>query len=112
MSLKFMRQGQAVNHHHDMDPLAGMANLFDASIVLIVSMMIALFMTYNMLEMFDTKSEVTITKKNEQGEIEVISKQGKEIKVKKVTDQQLSGEGVRLGTAYQLDDGRVVYVPE
>lgn len=112
MSLKFMRRGQAVNHHHDMDPLAGMANLFDASIVLIVSMMIALFMTYNMLEMFDTKSEVTITKKNEQGEIEVISKQGKEIKVKKVTDQQLSGEGVRLGTAYQLDDGRVVYVPE
>lgn len=112
MSLKFMQRGQPASHHHDMDPLAGMANLFDASIVLIVSMMIALFMTYNMLELLDTKSEVTITKKSEQGEIEVISKQGKEIKVKKVTDQELSGDGIRLGTAYQLGDGRVVYVPE
>lgn len=111
MSLKYMRRTEVVQHH-DMDPLAGVANLFDASIVLIVSMMIALFMSYNMLEMMDAKSEVTITKKNEQGEIEVITKQGKEIKVQKVTDQKLSGEGMRLGTAYQLGDGRVVYVPE
>jgi hypothetical protein len=111
MSLKYLRRTDAAQHH-DMDPLAGVANLFDASIVLIVSMMIALFMSYNMLEMMDTKSEVTITKKNEQGEIEVITKQGKEIKVQKVTDQTLSGEGMRLGTAYQLSDGRVVYVPE
>ena len=28
------------------------------------------------------------------------------------TDKKLNGEGVRLGTAYQLNDGRVVYVPE
>ena len=111
MSLKHLRRIEVVQHH-DMDPLAGVANLFDASIVLIVSMMIALFMSYNMLEMMDSKSEVTITKKNEQGEIEVITKQGKEIKVQKVTDQKLSGEGMRLGTAYQLSDGRVVYVPE
>ena len=111
MSMKYLRRTETVQHH-DMDPLAGVANLFDASIVLIVSMMIALFMSYNMLEMMDEKSEVTITKKNEQGEIEVITKQGKEVKVQKVTDQKLSGEGMRLGTAYQLSDGRVVYVPE
>jgi hypothetical protein len=95
-----------------MDPLAGVANLFDASIVLIVSMMIALFSAYNMMEMFDKTSEVTITKKKADGQMEVITKKGQEIKVQRVTDKELSGSGQRLGTAYQLDDGRVVYVPE
>lgn len=94
------------------DPISGVANLFDASVVFIVSMMISLFMAYNMLDLVNPKSEVTITKKNADGEMEIITKIGKEIKVKKVTDKRLSGEGTRLGTAYQLKDGRVVYVPE
>lgn len=112
MSTKFLRRGDPVVHHQDMDPLAGIANLFDASIVLIVSMMIALFMTYNMLEMFDPESRITITKQNKEGEIEIVTKEGTEVKVQKSTDSQLSGAGVRLGTAFQLEDGRVVYVPE
>lgn len=94
------------------DPMSGVANLFDASVVFIVSMMIALFMAYNMLDMLNPKSEMTITKKTADGKIEIITKKGKEIKVQKVTDKKLSGEGVRLGTAYRLKDGKVVYVPE
>jgi hypothetical protein len=94
------------------DPISGVANLFDASVAFIVSMMIALFMAYNMLDLVNPKSEVTITKKNADGQMEIITKSGKEIKVKKVTDKKLRGEGIRLGTAYQLKDGRVVYVPE
>ncbi|ABQ24983.1 DUF2149 domain-containing protein [Geotalea uraniireducens] len=94
------------------DPIAGVANLFDVSVVFIVSMMIALFMAYNMLDLMDPKSEVTITKKTANGGIEVITKKGKEIKVRKVADKRLSGEGERLGTAYQLKDGKVIYVPE
>jgi hypothetical protein len=94
------------------DPISGVANLFDASVVFIVSMMIALFMAYNMLDLLDPKSDVTITKKAADGKLEVITKKGKEIKVQKVTDKRLRGEGTRLGTAYQLKDGKVVYVPE
>ena len=93
------------------DPLSGVANLFDASVVFIVSMMVALFMAYNMMDLLDPNSEVTMVKKNANGEMEIISKKGKEIKVSKVTDQKLSGKGERLGTAYKLPDGRVVYVP-
>lgn len=94
------------------DPISGVANLFDASVVFIVSMMVALFMAYNMLDMLDPKSEMTIVKKSADGKIEMVVKKGKEIKVTKVTDKHLSGEGTRLGTAYQLKDGKVVYVPE
>jgi hypothetical protein len=94
------------------DPISGVANLFDVSVVFIVSMMIALFMAYNMLDMMDPKSEMTIMKKSADGKVEIVTKKGKEIKVQKVTDKRLSGEGQRLGTAYKLKDGKVIYVPE
>ena len=94
------------------DPISGVANLFDVSVVFIVSMMIALFMAYNMLDMMDPKSEMTIMKKSADGRAEIVTKKGKEIKVQKVTDKRLSGEGERLGTAYKLKDGKVIYVPE
>ncbi|MFZ5450334.1 MAG: DUF2149 domain-containing protein [Thermodesulfobacteriota bacterium] len=112
--MSFLKRRQRFDRYDEPleDPISGVANLFDASVAFIVSMMIALFMAYNMLDMVNPKSEVTITKKNAEGQMEIITKKGKEIKVKKVTDKKLSGEGVRLGTAYQLKDGRVVYVPE
>jgi hypothetical protein len=94
------------------DPISGVANLFDVSVVFIVSMMIALFMAYNMLDMMDPKSEMTIMKKGSDGRVEIVTKKGKEIKVQKVTDKRLSGQGERLGTAYKLKDGKVIYVPE
>ncbi len=94
------------------DPISGIANLFDASVVLIVSMIISLFMAYNMLDMINPNSEMTMVKKDQNGQLEGIVKKGKEVHVNKVTDKKLTGEGIRLGTAYQLKDGRVVYVPE
>ncbi len=94
------------------DPISGVANLFDVSVVFIVSMMIALFMAYNMLDLMDPKSEMTIMKKKSDGSVEIVTKKGKEIKVQKVTDKRLSGQGERLGTAYKLKDGKVIYVPE
>jgi hypothetical protein len=32
--------------------------------------------------------------------------------LQKVTDRSMSGEGTRLGTAYRLANGQVVYVPD
>ncbi len=112
--MSYMRRHKRVISHNDPleDPIAGVANLFDASVVFIVSMMIALFMAYNMMDLLDPKSEVTITKKTADGKIEMMSKKGKEIKVSKVTDKELAGSGERLGTADQLENGKVVYVPE
>jgi len=94
------------------DPIAGVANLFDASVVFIVSMMIALFSAYNMLDLLDPESEVTMVKKGADGQVEIITKKGKTIEASRVTDETLSGRGERLGTAYQLPDGSMVYVPE
>lgn len=105
------RVGQRIDGGSE-DPLAGVANLFDASIVFIVAMMLALFAAWNMLDLLDPNSELTIAKKDADGQMVVITKKGSEIKVSRVSDQPLSGSGKRLGTAYQLPDGKVVYVPE
>ncbi len=94
------------------DPLSGVANLFDASVVFIVSMMLALFMAYNMMDLINPAAEVTLTRKNADGTVEIVTRKGTDIKVQKVTDQKLSGQGERLGTAYRLKDGRTVYVPD
>ena len=112
--MRFLKRRRVSGYINDPleDPISGVANLFDASVVFIVSMMIALFMAYNMLDLLDPTSEVTITKKTPEGQLEIITKKGREIKVRKVTDRNLSGEGTRLGTAYELKDGRVIYVPE
>jgi len=51
-------------------------------------------------------------KTNAQGEREIIVKKGTEITAYKVSGKTASGDGERLGTAYRLANGQVIYVPE
>ena len=94
------------------DPLAGIANLFDVSVVFIVGLMLTLFSVYRMSDLVDSKSEVTMVKTNAQGEREIIVKKGEQITAYKVTGRTAAGNGERLGTAYRLSNGQVIYVPE
>jgi hypothetical protein len=94
------------------DPLAGVANLFDVSVVFIVGLMITLFSVYRMNDLVDASSDVTMVKTNAQGQREIIVKKGTKIEAYKVTGKTLSGDGERLGTAYRLSNGQVIYVPE
>jgi len=94
------------------DPLAGVANLFDVSLAFIVALLISLFMLFSAFEFLDPESNVTIVKERADGTIEIVEKQGERIEVTRSTDETLSGQGVRLGTAYRLGNGEVVYVPE
>lgn len=96
---------------HD-DPLAGVANLFDASLAFIVAMAMALFSVMGTTDLLSVDAAWTLTRRNADGELEVVSKQQRQIKVERVSDRKLSGQGERLGTAYRLPDGQVVYVPE
>jgi hypothetical protein len=94
------------------DPLAGVANLFDVSVVFIVGLMISLFSVYRMGDLVDPDTEVTMVKTNAAGESEVIVKKGTEIEAYRVTGEQLAGDGQRLGTAYRLANGQIIYVPD
>lgn len=96
----------------DEDPLAGLANLFDVSVAFIVALLIALFALFSAQGFLDLKQSFTVVKQNADGSMELITKDREKIEVLKVTDKTLSGAGTRLGTAYRLPDGQVVYVPE
>jgi hypothetical protein len=98
--------------HEDSDPLSGIANLFDVSVVFIVGLIIALFGAFRLPELLDPGSEMTLVKTNAQGETEILIKKGMKIEAYKVAEQEGAGKGRRLGTAYQLANGEMIYVPE
>ena len=94
------------------DPLAGVANLFDASIVFIVGLMITLFSVYNMGDLMSGEGTVTMITTDENGMQEIVVKEGETITAYKVTGEEGSGDGERLGSAYRLANGQIIYVPD
>ncbi len=96
----------------DDDPMTGVANLFDIGLVFIVGLLMTLFSAYHLQDLFDETSEMTIMKQHASGQMEIITKKGTRVKAMKVSKSKASGQGERLGIAYRLEDGTMVYVPE
>lgn len=96
----------------DNDPMSGVANLFDLGLVFIVGLLIALFGAYHLEDLLSQTSELTIVKKSSDGEIEIIEKKGRKIDAVKVTKETAKGKGTRLGTAYKLENGSMIYIPD
>jgi hypothetical protein len=94
------------------DPIAGVAQLFDVSIAFIVAVIAAMFTLLSSQDILSKDSEWTLTKKDKNGEIEMIEKKKNQVIKRKVSTKNMSGNGVRLGTAYQLENGQVIYVPD
>jgi hypothetical protein len=95
---------------HD-DVLAGVANLFDVGVLLALGFMIAFLSALNLLDLFTPNQKVTIVKEKDGG-LEVMIKEGQKTTIRRLTKDVGSGDGVRLGSAYRLGDGSVVYVPD
>ena len=108
----FQRQQKRGSGLSDNDPMSGVANLFDVGLVFIVGLLMALFGAYHMEDLLKEDSEVTITKMSANGDMEIIIKKGKKIEAMKITKEKAKGRGQRLGVAYRLEDGSMVYVPE
>lgn len=94
------------------EPLIGLANLLDLGLVFIVGLVVTLFTAFHLSDLFSEKTDITILKKTSQGELQLIEKKGKKIRSLKMSTEKAQGLGERLGTAYRLQDGTYVYVPE
>jgi len=112
--VKYLKKniGHPSNDLGDNDPMSGVANLFDLGLVFIVGLILTIFSAFHLSDLFNENSEITIMKKDSRGELEIITKKGKKIKAIKITKDKAIGRGERLGTAYRLEDGSMVYVPE
>jgi len=93
------------------DPLEGMANLFDVAMVFALALMVAVVTHMNVTEIF-TKENFTMVKNPGQPEMEIVIKNGKTIERYQASGESGNGKGKRVGTAYQLESGEIIYVPE
>lgn len=93
-------------------PELSLLNLVDLMLVFAVGLMVALVSYYGLRDIMFDKEVVMIVKKPGQQEMEIVVKKPDSIERMRLTEQSLNGEGVRIGTAYRLKSGQIVYVPE
>ncbi len=97
----------------DTDPLSVVVNLFDVAMVFAVALMVAMVMHMNMTEVF-TQEDYTIVKNPGKENMEIITKSGGKIEKYTPAEEQSPSQsrGKRVGAAYQLENGEIIYVPE
>ncbi len=89
-------------------------NLFDVAMVFAVVLMVALVSRYDMTEMF-SKEDFTMVKNPGKENMEIITKEGETIHRYTPSEDQNSKSGKRgrkVGIAYELENGEIIYVPE
>jgi hypothetical protein len=91
------------------DPILSVVNIIDVFLVIIAVLLIAVL--ENPLNPFTTQNVVVI-KNPGQPQMEMLVREGKELKHYKSTGQIGEGQGQKAGVAYRLKDGTMVYVPE
>jgi hypothetical protein len=97
----------------DTDPLSVVVNLFDVAMVFAVALMVAMVMHLNMTEVF-TQEDFTVVKNPGKDNMEIITKEGGKINKYTPSDEQSTEKtkGKRVGVAYELENGEIIYVPE
>ena len=95
----------------DVDPMGALSNLFDVAMVFAVALMVAVAIRAKMTE-FLTQEDVTYIKNAGRDDMEIIVKKDNIIKRYKADSTEGSGKGRRIGSAWQLESGEIVYMPE
>lgn len=98
----------------DHDPLSVLTNLFDVAMVFAVALMVALVTRFDMTEMF-SQEDFTMVKNPGTEQMEIITKKGDKIEKYTPSDNQENNNnarGKKVGAAYQLESGEIIYVPE
>lgn len=112
-----MRRRRAYRHRNllegvEDDPLGAVTNLFDVAMVFAVALILAMFTALSVPELLTSVDDLTIVKNAGKPDMEIIRKDGVKIERYRMSQEDLGGNGRRLGTAYMLANGDVVYVPE
>ncbi len=93
--------------------MATVSNLFDVAMVFAVALMVALVTHFNMAEMLSNE-DFTVVKNPGKENMEIITKEGRQInRYTPSEDQAATGtRGKKVGIAYELENGEIIYVPE
>lgn len=112
MNRKYRREfRRPFDEEDDCDPRTTLVNLFDVAMVFAVALMVAFAMQSRMTE-FLTAEDATFVKNAGKPDMEIIVKKDRKVTRYKSESTSGSGKGRRVGVAYQLESGEVIYVPE
>ena len=108
------RRRRMLDAMEENDPMASVGNLFDVAMVFALALMVALVTHFNMNEVF-SQEDFTMVKNPGKENMEIITKEGDKINRYTPSEDQSekSGrKGKKVGIAYELENGEIIYVPE
>jgi hypothetical protein len=94
------------------DPMLAVINLIDIFLVFIVAVLISFLSAMGLGDLLSESGQVTVVAESSEGELTVVTKKSNRLEATKVTRTEAEGRGVRLGVAYRLEDGTMVYLPD
>ena len=103
-----------LKRNEENDPMSVVSNLFDVAMVFAVALMVALVSRYKMTEMF-SREDFTMVKNPGKQNMEIITKEGERINRYTPSENQDAPNGQRgrkVGVAYELESGEIIYIPE
>jgi len=109
-----MKRRRLLLQNEDFDIMSVVGNLFDVAMVFAVALMVALVSRYNMTEMFSTE-DFTMVKNPGKQNMEIITKKGKTIERYTPSNDRSNTDGTKgrkVGIAYELENGEIIYIPE
>ncbi len=95
------------------DPLGSLTNLFDIAMVFAVALMAALVGRFDLADLLVAEN-FTWVKNPGTPQMEIVTKRGEVITQYKpqASSEAIGPRGKRVGAAYQLESGEIVYVPD
>ena len=108
-----VRRGSIFARNDVENPMNSVGNVFDVAMVFSVALLVALVLSFNISELL-TDQDVTIVKNPGKENMQIITKVNDTYEIMEINAEEEIGGGIGdiLGTAYRLEDGRVIYVPE
>jgi len=103
-----------IGESDDLNPMNSVGNLFDVAMVFSVALMVALVSYLDVADMLFSDS-FTMVKNPGKADMEIVTKEDGKIvryQAEQSSNSSSQGSGKRVGSAFELENGEIIYIPE
>lgn len=113
MPARNTRRRRILSDGDSLDPMSAVSNLFDVAMVFSVALMVALVSYLDVADMLFSDN-FTMVKNPGKEDMQIVTKEdGKIVRYQAQSSDSVSqSAGKRVGSAYQLDNGEIIYIPD
>ncbi len=113
MSRSQKKRRKILTENTELDPMNSVSNLFDVAMVFSVALMVALVSYLDVADMLFSDS-FTMVKNPGKENMQIVTKENSKIVRYQAqnSDTTSQNKGKRVGIAYQLDNGEIIYIPD